>query len=67
MISSKLKTFAHDEFSGEEFSDIKVIEKKIYEGVDLFNRGQKYHKVHIDNTYPKFILDRINEFKSFIL
>ena len=37
----KLKTFAHDEFSGEEYSDEKVIEEKINKGIDLFNRGQK--------------------------
>ena len=67
MISTKLKTFAHDEFSNDEFTDIKIIEKKINEGVDLFNRGQKYKKINIDNTYPKFILDRLSEFKKFIV
>lgn len=67
MISKKLKTFAHDEFSGEEYSDEKVIEEKIHKGIDLFNRGQKLKKVDIDNTYPRYILNKIKEFKEFIV
>ena len=38
LISQKLKTFAHREYSSEKFSSIDVIKKKIFNYQDLFNR-----------------------------
>ena len=55
-ISVKLKTFAHSEFSSPNFSDVNIIRNKIRDKVDLFNRGHKYLKVDIDNTFPEYII-----------
>tara|TARA_Y100000590_G_scaffold39671_1_gene42395 strand:- start:93 stop:899 length:807 start_codon:yes stop_codon:yes gene_type:complete len=66
-ISLKLKTFAHSEYSDEKYSSPKVIRKKIEEKIDLFDRGHHYKKIEIDDTYPKFILENLNEFSEFIL
>ena len=43
-ISIKLKSFAHTEFSGKFFSSPDIINKKINQRVDLYNRGHKYEK-----------------------
>ena len=51
-ISLKLKTFAHKEFSGDQFSSIRVIKEKIEKKIDLFNRGHTYKVVKIDNSFP---------------
>ena len=67
IISKKLKTFAHSEYSGEEFSSIETIQKKIKERVDLFNRGEKYNYVKIDNTFPEYLLNNLDKYKDFIL
>ena len=56
-ISKKLKTFAHSEYSGEEFSSPDIIDKKILGKEDLFNRGYKYEKVELDQSFPKYLLD----------
>jgi beta-1,4-mannosyl-glycoprotein beta-1,4-N-acetylglucosaminyltransferase len=66
-ISTKLKTFAHIEFANEKFSSIDLIEKKINEKKDLFNRGHEYQKVEIDSNYPKYIRENLDKFQKFIL
>ena len=66
-ISTKLKTFAHTEFSSEKYSSPKIIKSKIEKKIDLFERGHQYKKVELDNTYPKYILENSKEFDEFIL
>tara|TARA_B100001027_G_scaffold175156_1_gene126370 strand:+ start:400 stop:1209 length:810 start_codon:yes stop_codon:yes gene_type:complete len=67
LISKKLKTFAHSEFSEDQFSSIEIIKKKIEENVDLFNRGHKYSYVKIDDTFPKYLINNLEKYKDFIL
>ncbi len=66
-ISLKLKTFAHSEFSSSYFSDVKVIEDKIKKQIDLFNRGHKYLKIDIDDTFPKFLIENKTLYRKWIL
>ena len=49
IISKKLKTFPHKEYSDVEFSDIEVIKDKIKNLEDLFNRGHKYKIINTKN------------------
>ena len=65
-ISKKLKTFAHTQYNKAEFTNIDVIKKNIYEMRDLFNRGHKYYRVHLDNTFPDYILNNKNKFYKWI-
>ena len=65
-ISKKLKTFAHNEFSSEEFSSVETIRNKINAKVDLFNRNEKYEVVRIDEGFPKYLLDNLLKFKDYI-
>ena len=66
-ISLKLKTFAHSEFSSEEFSSPKVIKEKIEKKIDLFNRGHNYKKIEINETFPKYFLNNLEKYKKFII
>jgi len=65
-ISQKLKTYAHSEYSDEKFSSIEVIKKKIENKIDLFERGQKYEVVEIDNKFPEYLINNIEKYKKFI-
>jgi beta-1,4-mannosyl-glycoprotein beta-1,4-N-acetylglucosaminyltransferase len=65
-ISLKLKTFAHSEFAGEEFSSIDIIKDKIQKKIDLFNRGYTYEVVDIDKNLPNYILKNLYKFKDYI-
>ena len=66
-ISLKLKTFAHSEFSSEEFSFPNVIKEKIEKKIDLFNRGHNYKKIEINETFPKYFLNNLEKYKKFII
>jgi len=66
-ISIKLKTFAHSEFSDPKFSDVKIIQDKINDKVDLFERGHKYFKIEIDNSFPQFIVNNKSLYQKWIL
>ena len=66
-ISLKLKTFAHSEFSSDEFSSKDTIRDKIRNRQDLFNRGHKYEIVKLNKNFPKYILENISMFDEFIV
>ncbi len=66
-ISQKLRVFPHKEFSSEDYSDREIIKKKIHNLEDLFDRGHKYEKVVLDESYPSYILNNQNLFKDFIV
>jgi beta-1,4-mannosyl-glycoprotein beta-1,4-N-acetylglucosaminyltransferase len=66
-ISKKLKTFAHTEYASKNFSDIKIIKKKIRNSEDLFNKSLKYEKIIFDNTFPKYIIRNKNKYYKWIL
>ena len=66
-ISLKLKTFAHSEFADEKFSSVNIIEKKINNQIDLFERNHKYQKVEVNEMFPEYIRNNIKKFKKFII
>ena len=67
LISVKLKTFAHSEFSEKKFSDIEKIRSKIEKKIDLFDRGHQYKNVELNNSFPKYLVSNYEKYKSFIL
>ncbi len=67
LISLKLKTFAHSEFSEKKFSDVKIIRSKIEQKIDLFERGHQYKRIELDDTFPKYLVSNYKKYKSFIL
>ena len=66
-ISKKIKAYAHSEFNKPEFTDEKKIEEKIKNRVDIFDRGYKYEKVDLDDTFPKYILENISKYQNWII
>ena len=66
-ISKKLKTFAHTEYCSDRYSSPNVIKEKIEKKEDLFNRGYKYKKIELDNSFPKYLLQNNELYKEYIL
>ena len=42
------------------------LKKKIDKRIDIIGRNDKFKKINIDKTFPKYILENINEFKDWI-
>jgi len=66
-ISKKLKTFAHTEYCKDEFASIDAIKTNILNMRDLFNRGYKYQKVKLDNTFPEYIQNNVDQLGKWIV
>ena len=66
-ISNKLKTFAHTEFSKNNFSNEEIIKFKINNHTDLFERDHKYIKVNLDGSFPKYIFENKEKFSDWII
>ena len=67
LISKKLKTFAHSEFSSEKFSSVDLVKKKIEQKIDLFERGEKYNVIKIDKTFPEYLTENLDYYKNYIV
>ena len=67
LIKKKIKSFAHQEFNNEFFTDIKQIEKRINSGADIFERKYEYKKINLDSQFPDYILRNKIKFKEWIL
>ncbi len=65
-ILNKVKSFSHGEYNNESLN-IKLIEEKIINNKDIFNRGTKLSKVEIDDNYPKYILENKKKFLNWII
>ncbi len=66
-ISLKLKTFAHSEFSSDNYSSPEIIKDKIKKRIDLFDRGHHYTKLNLDNEFPKYLIDNKLKYKNYII
>ena len=66
-ISAKLKSFAHIEFSDEKFSSPDIINKKINEKIDLYNRGHKYEKKELSEEFPEYLIKNKEKYKKFLI
>tara|TARA_Y100001958_G_scaffold157256_1_gene151871 strand:+ start:875 stop:1684 length:810 start_codon:yes stop_codon:yes gene_type:complete len=65
-ISVKLKTYQHTEYAKENFSSPEIIKMKIKNLEDLFERGNKYEIVKIDNSFPDYLIKNKDLFSDFI-
>ena len=61
-----MKTFSHTEYNKDEFTNIDAIKNNINEMRDLFNKGYKYYKVQLDNTFSDYILNNQSKFNQWI-
>ena len=66
-ISKKIRSFAHGEFNKAELTDTEKIEEKIKKNQDIFDRGHKLKRVDIDESFPEYIVNNINNLKNWII
>ena len=66
-IKNKIISYSHQEYNKEKFTDTDLIKRRISSGVDLFDRGIKYKKIDIDETFPEYIYKNKGMFKDWII
>ena len=67
-IIKKIKSSTHIEYNKKEYTNPKLIEKKIKQGKDLFNRGDTFNKIKFTNKiYPKYLIKNKERFKDLII
>ncbi len=51
----------------EKYLNIEEITKKINSGKDIIGRDENFEKIKIDNSFPKYILENIKQYKNWIV
>lgn len=65
-IASKIKSYVHDEYDTDEFTNLENIKKKIDNFTDPFNRNKKLKKINLNDEYPKYITENKEKFFDII-
>jgi len=45
---------------------LEEIKKRVKGGDDIIGRNDKFLKINIDQSYPKYFLDNLTKYKSWI-
>jgi beta-1,4-mannosyl-glycoprotein beta-1,4-N-acetylglucosaminyltransferase len=65
LISRKIKSFSHSELDSPFFHNPSMINARIINKQDLFDRVP-LHRKEIDDTWPQYVLDNIGKYKEFV-
>ena len=66
-IKSKLNSYAHAEYNNGKYNNFDKINNAIKNKVDLFDREIFFEKITLDDSFPSYIVDNKEKFKSWIL
>ena len=66
-IIKKIQSFSHQEFNTPEYTDKKLLSKRIFSGQDLFKRTNHFYKtVDLDESFPKYIRENKRKYRHLI-
>ena len=51
----------------EKYLDLDEIKKRVNSGEDIIGRAETYKKIEIDNSFPKYILNNLENYKNWII
>jgi len=66
MIIKKVEAFAHAEYNNDTYKNAAAIEDAINNGKDIFGRSFNYKFVPIDESFPKYIVEHIADYKKLV-
>ncbi len=66
-IANKIQSYSHGEFNTKENIDIDIINQKIKDNKDIFNRGFKLKIIPIDERFPDYIVNNKEILKNWII
>ena len=67
-IMLKIKSWAHQEYNHDGYANLEKIKSRIENGQDLFyeQNGYQYVALELDNTFPTYILQNKEKYRSLI-
>lgn len=65
-VEYKFKSYAHAEHNKEENYNKKILEQRMAENKDIYGNNKDFHFISIDNTYPTYVLDNIEQLRHLI-
>ena len=65
-IFNKLNSFAEQQYNNPNYKNLDLIEKKIQNKEDLFDRKYNYKVIAIDKSFPEFLYNNKEKYKEFI-
>tara|TARA_B100000965_G_C19583330_1_gene754564 strand:+ start:1685 stop:2488 length:804 start_codon:yes stop_codon:yes gene_type:complete len=66
-IAEKIKSYSHGEYNTKKLTDVKSIEYKIKNNLDIFDRGYDLKKVLIDGSFPEYISNNKDKLANWII
>lgn len=66
-ISYKIKSFAHQEFNDDLYTNEEKIQQRVKSGQDIFNRDYRYTPIPIDESFPEYLVKNQKKYKHLIL
>tara|TARA_B100000586_G_scaffold115814_1_gene83424 strand:- start:1214 stop:2062 length:849 start_codon:yes stop_codon:yes gene_type:complete len=51
----------------DKYLDLDEIKKRVNSGEDIIGRAETYKKIEIDNSFPKYILNNLENYKNWII
>ena len=64
-VAHKIKSSSHQEFNNHKI--LSKIESRIKKGKDIFGRKSKLRRVNIDSSFPKYLVENIDQYSHLIL
>jgi beta-1,4-mannosyl-glycoprotein beta-1,4-N-acetylglucosaminyltransferase len=65
-VRDKLQAFAHIEYAEPPYTNLERIADRLASGADLFDRPQRQYPVPIDDSYPLYLREHLEEFQHLI-
>ena len=65
-IYKKLNSYSEQQWNNKKFKNMEIIERKIEQKKDLFDRNHDFKVLKIDNTFPKYIYENKEKLKELI-
>ena len=67
MIAKKIRSYAHREFNNKKFNNVNLIDKKIKQKKDIFDRKLNFQKIKNINELPVYLLKNKKKFKHLMI
>lgn len=63
----KIESFSHTEYDLPRFKSVDAIRSAIAEGRDIFEKGERFRLVEVDDSFPCYLAENFDQFRAWHL